>query len=77
MRKKILAFVFAVTLLLASAVPLFGGGSALANHPPGPSDGSMKTVCHKAGTPAEKTLTIPHRAADNHIAKHGDTLGAW
>lgn len=33
------------------------------------------TVCHKPGTPAQKTLTLPLPAAQAH-AKHGDTLGA-
>ena len=34
MRKKILAFVFAAALLIAMAVPLFGGaGTALAGNP--------------------------------------------
>lgn len=78
MRKKILAIVFAAALLVATAVPMVGGGSALANHRgqgnQGPPD--MTTICHKPGTPAEKTLELPHQAADNHIAKHSDTLGA-
>lgn len=31
-------------------------------------------VCHKIGTPAEKTLTLPQPAADAH-ARHGDAPG--
>ena len=32
------------------------------------------TICHKPGTPAEKTLTIPLSALDGHLG-HGDTVG--
>jgi hypothetical protein len=32
------------------------------------------TLCHKPGTPAEKTLTVPQPAVDAHLG-HGDTLG--
>ncbi len=32
-------------------------------------------ICHKPGTPAEKTLSIPEKAALKHIEKHGDTMG--
>lgn len=33
------------------------------------------TICHKPGTPAEKTLVIPEPALNAHL-RHGDTLGA-
>jgi len=33
------------------------------------------TLCHKPGTPAEKTLTLPASAAAGHLG-HGDTQGA-
>ena len=33
------------------------------------------TICHKPGTPAEKTLTIPESALSGHLG-HGDTIGA-
>lgn len=33
------------------------------------------TLCHKPGTPAEKTLTLPLSAHPGHLG-HGDTLGA-
>ncbi len=36
--------------------------------------GSRVTICHKPGTPAEKTLQLPQRAAEQHLA-HGDTSG--
>ncbi|MCB8990693.1 MAG: FecR domain-containing protein, partial [Ardenticatenaceae bacterium] len=32
------------------------------------------TICHKPGTPAEKTMTLPQSALDGHLG-HGDTLG--
>jgi hypothetical protein len=34
------------------------------------------TICHKAGTPAEKTMTLPYPGALGHINGHGDTMGA-
>lgn len=45
--------------------------------PPPDDDGETGdvTVCHKPGTPAEQTLTIPRPALDAHLG-HGDTLGA-
>lgn len=33
------------------------------------------TICHKPGTPAEKTMTIPDNAVPGHVG-HGDTIGA-
>jgi prepilin-type N-terminal cleavage/methylation domain-containing protein len=33
-----------------------------------------KVICHKPGTPAEKTMVIPASALDAHLA-HGDSLG--
>jgi len=35
-----------------------------------------ETICHKYGTPAQKTLTLPHPAAVKHMEEHGDTKGA-
>lgn len=32
-------------------------------------------ICHKPGTPAEKTMTLPRGAVEAHLG-HGDTLGA-
>jgi hypothetical protein len=40
----------------------------------GEASGSV-TLCHKPGTPAEKTLTLPASAAAGHLG-HGDTEGA-
>jgi hypothetical protein len=33
------------------------------------------TICHKPGTPAQKTMKVPASAVKGH-RKHGDTLGA-
>ena len=68
MRKKLLAIVFAAALLVASAVPLFGGGSTLANHPPGPPD--TTSICHVTPSGERVDLTLPHQAATKHLAKH-------
>jgi len=46
---------------------------ALAKGPSGPP--LEKTICHKYGTPAQKTLTLPYPAAQKHIDEHGDTEG--
>lgn len=62
-----------LTLLVLSPLVVVFTSAASANHPPGPPD--KVTICHKPGTPAEKTLTLPHQAAEHHIASHGDTLG--
>ncbi|HKQ75033.1 MAG TPA: hypothetical protein VJ810_15160 [Blastocatellia bacterium] len=35
---------------------------------------SSVTVCHKPGTPAQKTLVIPQQALAGHL-RHGDTVG--
>jgi hypothetical protein len=42
---------------------------------PEPTDTVKMTICHKAGTPAERTKQVPAQAVDGHLA-HGDTLGA-
>ena len=44
-----------------------------ANHPQGPPE--KVTICHKYGTPAQKSLTLPYQATEKHMV-HGDTLGA-
>jgi len=63
----ILVAIVGIGMALATAL------SVSANHPPGPP--AKVTICHKPGTPAQKTLTLPHPAAEHHIAAHGDTLG--
>ncbi len=52
--------------LLALAVTAF---AAHAVPPP------QVTICHKPGTPAQKTMTLPYPAAMSHIRAHGDTMG--
>jgi hypothetical protein len=65
--KWLVATVAAASVLVALSVPAFG------NHPPGPPE--RVTICHKPGTPDEQELTLPHNAAEHHIAAHGDTEG--
>ena len=38
-------------------------------------DGGKITICHKPGTPAEKTLSVGASAWGGHSG-HGDTMGA-
>jgi hypothetical protein len=47
-----------------------------ATHTPRPDDDpdARVVICHKPGTPAEKTLTVPQSAVPGHLG-HGDTLG--
>ena len=44
---------------------------------PAPAEGAgvRVEVCHRPGTPAERTLSVPMRAVPAHLA-HGDTNGA-
>lgn len=67
MKQSLLAIVAAVSIAIGT--PTTSGGQ-----PPGPPD--RVTVCHKPGTPVQKTLTLPRKTAEKHIANHGDTLGA-
>lgn len=41
---------------------------------PPPGNGGNVTICHKPGTPAEKTMTLPQSALGGHLG-HGDTMG--
>jgi len=43
--------------------------------PTGGAGGDV-TLCHKPGTPAQKTMTLPKDAADAHKRSHGDRDGA-
>jgi hypothetical protein len=43
--------------------------------PPAPSNGGTVTICHKPGTPAQKTMVVPSSALNGHLG-HGDTVGA-
>jgi len=42
--------------------------------PPPPSGNENVTICHKPGTPAQQTKTVPQSALGGHLG-HGDTLG--
>jgi Ca2+-binding RTX toxin-like protein len=44
------------------------------NAPNSGGDGNGKVICHKPGTPAEKTKTVPESAVKAHLG-HGDILG--
>ena len=39
------------------------------------NDGEQVTICHKPGTPAQKTLEIPIQALAGHLV-HDDQIGA-
>lgn len=56
-------------LVTIALVGLFAVGVTAAAQPP------PVTICHKAGTPAQKTLTLPYPGAMGHINGHGDTMG--
>jgi hypothetical protein len=43
--------------------------------PPESGGSERVTICHKPGTPAEKTKTIPASALNDHLG-HGDTTGS-
>ena len=45
-----------------------------ATPPPPPSGDGNVTICHKPGTPAQQTKTVPQSALGGHLG-HGDTLG--
>ncbi|MFZ0548460.1 MAG: hypothetical protein WAM60_23630 [Candidatus Promineifilaceae bacterium] len=62
----------------STATPVPPPPGPTATIPPTPGDGgngSMVTICHKPGTPAQQTMTIPESALGGHLG-HGDTLGA-
>ncbi|MCA9872462.1 MAG: FecR domain-containing protein [Anaerolineales bacterium] len=42
--------------------------------PPPPSGNGNVTICHKPGSPAQQTKTVPQSALGGHLG-HGDTLG--
>ncbi len=65
--------IFLIALMLAVGLGLGITTIAFAKNPPKPPE--EVTICHKPGTPAQKTLTLPRKAAEKHIAAHGDSLG--
>jgi hypothetical protein len=40
-----------------------------------PAGNEKVTICHKPGSPAEKTKSVPASALSDHLG-HGDTEGA-
>jgi hypothetical protein len=64
---------FLLSIVAAVSIAI-GSLAASGGQPQGPQD--RVTMCHKPGTPAQETLTLPRKAAETHIANHGDTLGA-
>ena len=58
--------------LTEANTPLTGAASAMLTVNPGNT--IFVTLCHKPGTPAEKTLILPEAALGGHF-KHGDTPG--
>jgi hypothetical protein len=66
-KQFLLAIVAAVGI--AMGTPIASGGQPLGLP-------ERVAICHKPGTPAQKTLTLPRKVAEKLIATHGDTLGA-
>ena len=66
--KKLLIAISAIAITFA-ATQLIAGGNAVPT-------GSIEKfpVCHKFGTPAEKTLWVPEVAVAAHVG-HGDSEG--
>jgi hypothetical protein len=61
----------AATVALVPLLPAVGQQSP----PVGQQSPPRVTVCHKPGTPAQKTMTLPQPAVEAHL-RHGDTLGS-
>jgi len=66
MRKLVLVLLLGAAVVGASVIPV------VASHGDGPND--LVVICHKPGTPAEHTMTLPEPAIAAHLG-HGDTLG--
>ena len=60
----------AAVVALVPALPAVGRQSP----PVGQQSPPRVVVCHKPGTPAQKTMTLPEPAVQAHLG-HGDTLG--
>jgi hypothetical protein len=52
--------------------PSDNGGNGNDN---GNNNGGNVTICHRPGTPAQQTKTVPQSALSGHL-EHGDTMGA-
>ena len=58
------------------ALKLFAGSALAALIPSRALARQQKvTICHKPGTPDQKTMEVPQSAVDGHLG-HGDTLGS-
>ena len=66
MRRLLLVLLLGAAVVGASVIPV------VASHGDGPND--LVVICHKPGTPAEHTMTLPEPAIAAHLG-HGDTLG--
>lgn len=64
---------FLLTIVAAVSIAI-GILAASGGQPPVPQD--RVTICHRPGSPARKTLTLPRKEAERHIANHRDTSGA-
>lgn len=67
MKKLLLVLVVGAAVVGVGAIPVVATQD---NAPP-----EQVVICHKPGTPAEKTMTLPQPGAENHIRSHGDTMG--
>jgi hypothetical protein len=56
------------------ALKLFAGTAIAALIPSRALAQQKETICHKPGTPDEKTMEVSHSAVDSHL-RHGDLLG--
>lgn len=64
LKMLVISLTVAVTTVLSP--PAFAGDP--------PASKGVVTLCHKPGTPAQKTLVLPSSAAKGHM-EHGDTAG--
>jgi len=64
--KLLFAVIIAIPFNLATLNPTLAADS---------EKGKTVAICHKPGTPAQKTLVLPTSAAASHVAEHGDLQG--
>ena len=62
--KRIVLLLGAASVMLSLLIPAFAGAAPKDKYP----------ICHKPGTPAEKTLYLPESAIKGHLG-HGDKSG--